>query len=374
MQKKQAVREDKDGIKRKRMSRSRQSGFSAPTMSRGEGLVGNPAGLLQLQRTIGNKAVSQIIRHPQKRVTGTNALIQRTIHSKADRAIQAAENQIPGFSDFVPYPGADQRNLRDVLDNAQLFGAKKQKELIHLWSKSKKKRYKHDGEIEERLEFVRAYLLKKVILRFWEIYRENMMMVNPDNAQQARKLFMKLAIKETTSLRDKLLGFGLAKGGAIRHELNNLFMEEGVPMSDETEVEDPGPRLEIRGTTIPGGGLPGNWHSFLVYTDYVGQQFYFSAHADENGILHATMNVYAPGVHEWQPTADRKLLEESEDLPDKWNMIGVLAEQINNADIPYDTLSTNCNRAAYHVLNEAGINRVKQAGALYVGWGEMLDM
>ena len=47
------------------------------------------------------------------------------------------------------------------------------------------------------------------------------------------------------------------------------------------------------------------------------------------------------------------------------------AQDVNSRNIPYNVMSTNCNRAAYHVLKTAGV-KTKNPVGFYVGWGKML--
>jgi len=341
------------------------------------------AGAVQtLQRTIGNRATTRLLQRkpahrasPQRIAGGGSHIIQRALHPKSQRALQAAEQRSPGFLN-IPLPGGQQGDVLQMISNSVRFTPKIQKELIHLWTKGQKRRRGNDQELTARLDYARAFLLKQVMVKYYDIYLEYMLQITPENKDAISDIIFNMAVTETSALRDKLVGFGLAKAGAVAPELGNFFNDMNVPTSDQTQVQQLGPRIEIRGTTIPYSEFPGKWHSFIVYTDALGQQQYVAAHAagagDNEGQLWATTGPYVPGIHEWQPTKDVKVLEEGDTAADNWGRIVNAANGINQANIRYHTMSKNCNRAAYHILRTAGVARVSPPGGGYVGWGKML--
>jgi hypothetical protein len=229
-----------------------------------------------------------------------------------------------------------QRNVLEVITASARFTPIIQKELTHLWTKGQKRRRGNDQELTDRLDYVRAYLLKQVLVRFFDEYDYLTISneITDENRDAVTNLLFSQALQETRALRDKLVGFGLAKVGAVAPELGNFFRDMNVPTSEQTQVQQLGPRIEIRGTTIPYSKWPGKWHSFLVYTDAMGQQSYVAAHANEAGQLWATTGPYVPGIHEWQPTKDVKLIEEGDTAPDTWGRIANAANGIKPGQYP----------------------------------------
>ena len=291
--------------------------------------------------------------------------VQRDVDPKVERALLTAAERDPDILRVTPIP-----NILDTLrgkgnDGKDIIPLKMQREITHLWSKGQKKRRGDDQELTTRLDYARATLIKV----FMEEYVGEVMQ-NGDR-KAARKSASKLAM----TLRKEMLAWGLAKAGTIRPELNFLLTAANAPMGEDTAVNT-GPRIEIRGTTIPGGSLPGKWHSFVVYTDSLGRQSYIASHmagsGDNEGLLQAAVGEYRPGIHEWAPDADTKVLEEGPTADDKWPLLVTAAQQINAAQLPYELLSVNCNRAAYHILTQAGVASVRPPAAGYPGWGKML--
>ena len=296
-----------------------------------------------------------------------NHTIQRAIHPKVERALTAAGAQDPEM--LVVRPAVN--NLIEFLRDRDVISLSMQQKIIHLWDRSKKKRRGNDEELTTRMDLVRGYLINKFIDQY--IYYR----MQRGGTEEGVKEDKKNAYKDIKIIKKGLLDFGLDKSGSINPELNLLFTELNIPTDDNTTV-NVGPRIEVRGTTIPGGGLPGKWHSFIVYTDALGKQYYIASHMaaeddpQQPGQLKATLGEYRPGIHEWAPDADTEVLEEGASAADKWPLMMAAANGINHAQIQYKMMSTNCNRAAYHILVTAGVANIKPPGTAYAGWGKML--
>ena len=298
----------------------------------------------------------------------SNPQVQRDIDPKVERALLAAAERDPEILRVSPINNILETIRGKGNDGKDVIPLKMQREITHLWSKNQKKKRGNDEELVTRLDYVRAYLIK----RFMEEYIYNVMEGGQDVDRKAAK---KAALDVVLRLKKELLGWGLAKAGAISPELNYLLTTLEAPMGEDTAV-NVGPRIEIRGTTIPGGGFPGKWHSFLVYTNGFGDQFYIASHmagqGDQEGLLQANVGEYRPGIHEWAPDADTKILEEGPSAEDKWPLLMAAANDINRAQLPYKMMSVNCNRAAFHILTAAGVASVKPPAPNYPGWGKML--
>lgn len=356
----------------------------------------SPQAVLALQRLVGNRTVTQLLQAkkmeekapaklsvqrqgqeeelqpkiqsqlggapqlPRPAPVGQQA-IQRAIDPEAQRVLEFAAQKDNSYSDYVY-----------LLTENDKIATSVQKEVIYLPGGLKKKEQGKEAQtMAERLDYVRAYLLK-YFYRTALYYRKEKEFSLPKAIAQGKSAVQ--------VLKNELLGFGLTKAGKISPELNYL-LKESIPDAATGAEVDVGPRLEIRGTQIPGGDglmkkILGKRHSFIVYTDALGNQQYAAGYGDAGSKEHYLKVVsgpFGPDVSpEWDPNASKKTLEEGNTAHQSWLKILQVATLISAMKIPYSMLSNNCNRVAYHLLAAAGVVNLQPAGSGYVGWGTML--
>jgi hypothetical protein len=350
------------------------------TARRGNGEL-RVAAIQRLQQTIGNRATRRLLQ--RRATTGggpqdaplplqrTPVVIQRAIHWKAERALDYALERGAG-QDYVQAKG--------TFSQTAWLSESKQGDLIHLWTKAEKKKRGHDQDLTDRLELTRAMLLVAYVRNL----RGELVMLNQPSMREKRAAETR-AYNDTVKVRDNLKGWGLIKTGLFKPELVKE-MQEADPNNLVTPnaAMNVGPRIEIRGTNVPAGPLAKlkkvRLHSFIVYTQADGVQRYIAAHSNPDygdeqtpSPLIATVGLYRPGVHEWDPAADKRVLEDQEpQTAGKWERMAEAALAINAQMKAYDTLKRNCNTAASYVLRTAGVNNIAPPGPQYIGWGNNL--
>ena len=73
----------------------------------------------------------------------------------------------------------------------------------------------------------------------------------------------------------------------------------------------------------------------------------------------------------WMPTAQKKVFETGPQVVNKFPRLEAAAAEVTDRRSKYKLLKNNCNTAASHILNEAGV-AAHRPGALYFGWGKRL--
>jgi hypothetical protein len=189
-------------------------------------------------------------------------------------------------------------------------------------------------------------------------------------------------LARTLQYKKTLVDFGVAKSGNIRPEIASAAKHSGAEFATAGSTVNTMAKIQWRGTRVPAKGFLRSIglkvHSFIVMTDHNGMQKYISAHTDgqvdpqaPNGRLKATVGDYTPETSNFDANADNKTLETGQQVENKFPAMETAANEVSTLNLPYKVLSQNCNRAAYHILNRAGV-RIKNPGGLYVGWGKML--
>jgi hypothetical protein len=350
------------------------------SMGRGRGGNGpaRVAAIQRLQQTVGNRAARRLVQRVARpaarpvRLARVPVALQRALHPKAERALDFA---------IAEGAGVEYQNTRGTFAGNAWLSEAKQAEVVHLRTWNEKRRNAGNDALDRRLELTRALLM--VVYKRYLL--DKFLYLNNPNIFQKRAAEAK-AYSKAIQMRDGLKSWGVAKATGLLKpelvkELDTIDQEHQITPNAQLNV---GPRIEVRGTSVPGGLLGKlkkvKLHSFIVYTNAQGQQHYIAAHADPDygddqnpSPLIAKAGLYEPGVHEWDPSADKRVLEDrQEGTADKWEQLLAAKDQVNAQFKPYHTLKRNCNTAAAYILRTAGVNNIQPPGGTYIGWGNNL--
>lgn len=347
-----------------------------------------PLEILHLQRISGNQATQRVLHARwngqtpvQRSVQASHpGIIQRTLDPEADAVIKFATSKDQSFPFIEIYIPPHQRTSSDTLyklkDFSQLLSqdsrinTELQQSVMKLDSGNSGQK-ETDQARDDRLKFTKAYLLKT----FYNKFRSNTDYSNKDEGTA-----INWALADIQKIKQELLSFGLNKAGTIRPELKTLAEHYmGKDMGNVAiagSQVDAGPRIEIRGTFVPGSDsnilkkLKIRAHTVILYTDEIGQQFYISSGSSLDRKLVSNMGKFEPGVVGWEPNGYVKVLEQNgKATAQKWDKAKQAAKKIEQDNYRYNLLWRNCNVASYNILKEAGVNVPPFLGGAYWGWG-----
>jgi hypothetical protein len=281
--------------------------------------------------------------------------------------------------------------------------------------------WKKSDEQEKKLkDFARAYML-------WD-FASRTNQLRPDDTAKYGKLSAidkikkrKAYMKHASPFQEKFKG--LVSKGPSAPETQAFLQQEGflaamaITDKQQEKAKAKGPRIDVRSTFIGGPilGINLRAHLFIVYTGRDGKQFYFRGGPGENldpndpttdGYTTADYGEYTASTIDYDPSAPSVTVLQGDAAEAKLDAMIEAAKAVNSMKVPYQaqietkaekkfkeskfakkyktvggfigsalgifgTKGENCNRAAWTILNRAGVPTNKPVGK-HPGWGSVL--
>ena len=358
-----------------------------------------------------------------------DGLLQRTLTAESRRAFGSAVAANPKYEhgrrlvdkfavpENEPETGSPvpwQTTVREPIDQDNVTTGEQDK-INKMGRTHGFKLWKKADEQERKLkDFVRAFIL-------WDFAsRTNQLRpVHPTHgggryshlgpADKAKKRKSYMAHAEPFQEKFK----GLIDKGPAAPETQTFLKQEGfledmnLTAEQRAEAQAEGPRIDVRSTFIGGSilGIHVRAHLFIVYTGRDGRQFYFRGGPGEQldpddptdcGYTTVDYGEYTADTIDYDPSAPSVTVLSGEAAEAKFDAMIEAARALNAMQVPYravveprfaklfkkdsllrqgmsvfGTRGENCNRAAWTILDRAGIPKKKPFGK-HPGWGAPL--